>query len=77
MDVKSILGLTACLLVIGAIVGLVVNFICELRQREYFGHIEWPWISLNTSDIATENTTSQNFDDHWANDKINLSDGKG
>ena len=68
MDAKSIWGLTAILLMIPAIVGLVTNFILKWTQRE----------DISTTANATENSTSPNLDNQWANDKIIvLSHGKG
>ena len=78
MDVKSILGVTAFLLMIAAIVGLVANFILNWTRREDLEDTNSPWISTNTTGNATENSTCQNLDHQWANDKIiNLSYGKG
>lgn len=72
MDAKSIWSLTAFLLMIPAIVGLLTNFILKWTQRE---DLE---ISPNTTANATENSTSPNLDNQWANDKIIvLSHGKG
>ena len=68
MDRRTIFGLTAFLLMIAAIVGLLVNFILTLIERK----------DLLKSDDATVNSTSQNLDNQWANDRIIvLSDGKG